>query len=74
MTEHTFNNFSFHSAKVIRDSEMVSLAEQYGPVGSGYPADPDTIQFVNAYFQKHKVAPPIARKSWLTIERMLGKV
>lgn len=60
-------------AKVTRDRAIATLAKKYGDIGSGYPADPVTIRFLNAYIDEHRVPPPIARKSWKTVSAILAK-
>ena len=49
-------------AKVTRDRAIATLAKKYGEIGSGYPSDPVTIRFLNAWIDEHKTPPPIARK------------
>ncbi len=54
-------------AKVHRDGLIQQLSEQLGEdVGSGYPNDPVTIEFLRSYFKKHKKMPDCCRKSWRT--------
>ena len=60
-------------AKVTRDRAIKVLAKKYGDIGSGYPSDPVTIRFLNAYIDEHHVPPPIARKSWKTVSAILAK-
>lgn len=48
-------------AKVMRDAEISKLKEKYGELGSGYPADPITKEFMNKNWNKH---PEIFRHSW----------
>ncbi len=60
-------------AKVTRDRAIAILAKKYGDIGSGYPADPVTIRFLNAYIDEHRIPPPIARKSWKTVSAILAK-
>eukprot|EP00026_Physarum_polycephalum_P012432 Phypoly_transcript_12740.p1 GENE.Phypoly_transcript_12740~~Phypoly_transcript_12740.p1 ORF type:complete len:190 (+),score=16.28 Phypoly_transcript_12740:521-1090(+) len=58
-------------AKVTRDREMRKLEKSYGvPLGSGYPSDPTTLQFLRKYFSANKKMPSIARKSWDTIVKI----
>ncbi|MDI6718387.1 MAG: ribonuclease HII [Methanomicrobiales archaeon] len=54
-------------AKVNRDRAIDRLKEEYGDIGSGYPSDATTIDFLKAYMQAEGKAPPFARKSWKTI-------
>ena len=60
-------------AKVTRDREIAKLAKKYGQIGSGYPSDPETIAYLNAYIDGHRIPPPIARKSWKTVSTLLAK-
>jgi ribonuclease HII len=60
-------------AKVTRDRAIATLAKKYGTIGSGYPSDPVTIQFLNSYIDEHRVPPPIARKSWKTVSAILTR-
>jgi len=59
-------------AKVIRDREIELIAERFGPVGSGYPSDPETIAYLSSYIREHRSPPPIARKSWKTIKFLMA--
>ncbi len=58
-------------AKVTRDRAMAALAGEYGAVGSGYPSDPETIEFLSAYIRENGDPPPCARKSWMTVKEIL---
>ena len=60
-------------AKVKRDQWIKDMAKKHGPMGSGYPADPDTQKFLKAYFEEHGKMPPFARKSWDTSKRMVAE-
>ena len=54
-------------AKVHRDSLVREISEKLGQeVGSGYPADPVTIEFLKTYYRKNKKLPDCARKTWKT--------
>ncbi|MEK6816222.1 MAG: ribonuclease HII [Nanoarchaeota archaeon] len=48
-------------AKVTRDREIEKLKEKYGDLGSGYPSDPVTKEFLKNNWSKH---PEIFRKTW----------
>jgi ribonuclease HII len=50
-------------AKVTRDRAISKLAKQY-PVGSGYPSDSKTVQFVKDWFLANGKLPDFVRKSW----------
>jgi ribonuclease HII len=60
-------------AKVTRDRAIATLAKKYGEIGSGYPADPTTIRFLESWIGEHGSPPPIARRSWKTISAMLAR-
>jgi ribonuclease HII len=60
-------------AKVVRDRAVLSLAKKYGEIGSGYPSDPVTIQWLSGYIADHPSPPPIARRSWKTVSALLAK-
>ncbi|MEM4713936.1 MAG: ribonuclease HII [Candidatus Nanoarchaeia archaeon] len=57
-------------AKVIRDEEIEAIHKELGMnFGSGYPADPITIQFLKNNWDNPKVSEYI-RKSWGTIKEL----
>jgi len=53
-------------AKVARDAHVDALAAEYGEVGSGYPSDPATREFLEAHVREHGALPDCARASWQT--------
>lgn len=59
-------------AKVERDAHVAALSEEYGPVGSGYPSDPTTREFLESYVADHDALPPCARESWSTCQDVLA--
>lgn len=62
-------------AKVERDARIDALAEEYGGyggIGSGYPSDPATREFLRAYVAEHGDVPDCARRSWGTCEDVLA--
>lgn len=59
-------------AKVERDRHVDALAETYGDVGSGYPSDPTTREFLREYVRENDDLPPCARTSWKTCEDVLA--
>ena len=62
-------------AKVERDSLMAAVGTDYseiGPVGSGYPSDPTTREFLAAYVDQHGELPACARRSWSTCADVLA--
>ncbi len=60
-------------AKVERDSHVAALADEYGPIGSGYPGDATTREFLETYVDEHGDLPPFARESWSTCEALLAE-
>ena len=60
-------------AKVTRDRAIATLTKKFGEIGSGYPSDPVTIQYLSDYIAKHRQPPPIARKSWKTVSNLIAK-
>jgi ribonuclease HII len=59
-------------AKVERDAQMAAYAEEYGDVGSGYPSDATTREFLASYVEKTGDLPPFARESWSTCDDVLA--
>ncbi|MCT9097922.1 ribonuclease HII [Haloarchaeobius sp. HME9146] len=59
-------------AKVERDAQMARLGEEYGAVGSGYPSDPTTREFLADYVAETGELPPFARASWSTSADVLA--
>jgi len=56
-------------AKVIRDDIIDEYKKKYGEIGSGYPSDNRTIDFIKNWLKDHEDFPPIVRKSWKTLEK-----
>lgn len=52
-------------AKVTREEEVSKLKEKFGDIGSGYPSDPTTQEFLKKNGKKFKDAG-IFRKTWAT--------
>jgi ribonuclease HII len=59
-------------AKVDRDAAVAELAAEYGAVGSGYPSDPTTREFLREYVAETGDLPPCARRSWQTCADLLA--
>lgn len=60
-------------AKVERDRRIRELEKELGmEIGSGYPADPHTMNFLRKWMQTHKDIPPWVRKSWRTARELWG--
>ena len=59
-------------AKVTRDRRIEEFRNEYGTeIGSGYPSDPRTIEFLRSYLRENGRLPEIARSSWETSKRLL---
>ncbi|MFB6107942.1 MAG: ribonuclease HII [Haloplanus sp.] len=59
-------------AKVERDARVAALRETHGEVGSGYPSDPTTRDFLKSYVRDHGDLPECARASWSTCADLLS--
>ncbi|SEP21587.1 RNase HII [Halogranum amylolyticum] len=62
-------------AKVERDRRVEAIAEEYaayGDVGSGYPSDPTTREFLKRYVADTGDLPECARRSWSTCADLLA--
>lgn len=57
-------------AKVNRDKAIAKLRKDHD-LGSGYPSDKKTINFVSDYISNNKVVPSFVRKSWKPVQNML---
>ncbi|MFQ6107340.1 MAG: ribonuclease HII [Thermoplasmata archaeon] len=61
-------------AKERREEEVRKIREELGEeIGSGYPADPITIEFMQRWISEKGVFPPHTRRSWETARRMLSE-
>ncbi|MBN1280144.1 MAG: ribonuclease HII [Candidatus Thermoplasmatota archaeon] len=63
-------------AKVTRDEHVRKIAQELEPqldlpLGSGYPADPVTRQFLEAWVSKFGSLPPHVRQSWDTCQKLM---
>jgi ribonuclease HII len=59
-------------AKVERDAAVERLATDYGDVGSGYPSDPTTREFLREWVRRRGELPDCARASWSTCDDLLA--
>jgi ribonuclease HII len=60
-------------AKVYRDGLIEEISEAMGAdVGSGYPNDPVTIEFLKDYYKEHKKLPECCRRSWKTCNAIIA--
>jgi len=58
-------------AKVRRDASMRELEDAlHCKIGSGYPHDRDTINFLNRWVKENRDLPTCARHSWATARRI----
>ncbi|RQW78234.1 MAG: ribonuclease HII [Methanothrix sp.] len=58
-------------AKVRRDASMRELEAQLGcKIGSGYPHDQNTLDFLASWLKENHDLPPCARHSWATAQRI----
>lgn len=58
-------------AKVRRDRALARLRAALGDgIGSGYPSDSRTVEFVRAHLRQVVAAPPWLRVSWATMTRV----
>lgn len=65
-------------AKTKRDEEISKIAKKLEekinlPMGSGYPADPITIEFLRNWYQKYGKMPPHTRHSWKTVKNLINE-
>ncbi|WP_430504028.1 ribonuclease HII [Haloparvum sp. PAK95] len=62
-------------AKVERDARVAAIDDEYPEydVGSGYPSDPTTRGFLEAYVAATGEIPDCARRSWSTCEQVLAE-
>lgn len=54
-------------AKVQRDLEIEKIRKKYQDIGSGYPSDPKTMEFLEGI--SYNDLPKFVRKSWATVKR-----
>lgn len=57
-------------AKVARDRELLKLKERFGDLGSGYPSDSTTREFVRRVILTGGDASDIVRWSWKTVTKL----
>jgi ribonuclease HII len=58
-------------AKTRRDAIIEEIKHQYGEIGSGYPSDPTTVNYLREYYKKNKQFPPFVRTWWHTVNRII---
>jgi ribonuclease HII len=58
-------------AKVRRDESIREIEAAFScQIGSGYPSDPQTIEFLKSWLKDHGELPPFARHSWSTAQNI----
>ncbi|RDE17775.1 MAG: ribonuclease HII [Candidatus Thorarchaeota archaeon] len=58
-------------AKVERDREIERMRKEFGDIGSGYPSDHKTVQFVRNLVAEGRELPDIVRQGWVSVKRIL---
>ena len=59
-------------AKVTRDRMIVEISKEFGKeIGSGYPSDTVTMDFIEKWIKEKGRAPPYTRCSWEPVRKML---
>ena len=63
-------------AKTVRDDQIIKISQKLEkklnmPLGSGYPADPVTQNFLRKWIDKYKKLPPDTRRSWKTVQNII---
>lgn len=60
-------------AKDTRDTIIDNLKQKYGELGSGYPSDKRTTDFLRQWFRKNKNIPYFVRTSWETTKKIFNE-
>ena len=60
-------------AKVNRDRAIEKLRKKHN-LGSGYPSDPKTMQFIKNWISTYHKTPEFVRKSWKPVKIMMNKI
>lgn len=59
-------------AKVLRDRRITEISEELGEsVGSGYPSDRVTMEFIERWIKEKRVPPPHTRCSWEPVRNLM---
>lgn len=60
-------------AKVTRDRMLQEISEEFGEdIGSGYPSDPRTMDFIKKWIKDNGMSPKHTRNSWEPVRRLLS--
>ena len=60
-------------AKYYRDQLINELRKDYGEIGSGYPTDQRTINWIKKQYRKGGLPPPFIRRTWGILEKIAPK-
>jgi len=60
-------------AKDKRDTLIEELKKKFGDLGSGYPSDLKTTDFLREWIRKNQKIPPFARKTWKTTKKIVDE-
>ena len=60
-------------AKDQRDTIIEELKKEYGEIGSGYPSDKKTTDFLRKYIKTYKIIPDFVRKTWDTTKKLINE-
>ena len=60
-------------AKDTRDDVIDKFKQKYSDIGSGYPSDKRTTDFLRNWIKKNKNFPPFVRISWETTKKILDQ-
>ena len=58
-------------AKVTRDNTIINLRQHHN-LGSGYPSDSKTVNFVKKYYRINQNMPVFVRKSWKPVQKIMA--
>ncbi|MFB6254531.1 MAG: ribonuclease HII [Halobacteriaceae archaeon] len=61
-------------AKQHREEHIATLSDEYGNIGSGYPSDSQTREFLYSYIETNNELPRCARSSWQTCQDILQDI
>ncbi len=62
-------------AKTRRDAIIQDIKKELGQdIGSGYPSDPKTINFLKGWYKEHGEMPPHTRRSWKTVDNIINEL
>ena len=62
-------------AKTRRDAIIEDIKKELGrDIGSGYPSDKKTINFMKDWYKEHGRMPPHTRMSWKTVDNIINEM